>query len=172
MEKILTFSAEVTCDADKRTISGKIVPIGTGEIGNTSAGRVVFENGSIQIPDDPKKVKLLNQHNIKEPLGRAMYFNEVPNDGIYAAFKVSNSTRGTDALVLASEGLQAGLSVGVEVHKSFNKAGVMHVTIGQARIKQGTRIGQYLSFNAEALHKYDGDYGIGKSHDEKYGVSK
>ena len=49
-------------------------------------------------------------------------------------------------------------------------AGVMHVTIGQARIKQGTRIGQYLSFNAEALHKYDGDYGIGKSHDDKYGV--
>lgn len=51
-------------------------------------------------------------------------------------------------------------------------AGVMHVTVGQARIKQGTRIGQYLSFNAEALHKYDGDYGIGKSHDDKYGVNK
>jgi deoxycytidine triphosphate deaminase len=50
-------------------------------------------------------------------------------------------------------------------------AGVMHVTVGQARIKQGTRIGQYLSFNAEALHKYDGDYGIGKSHDQKYGVN-
>jgi deoxycytidine triphosphate deaminase len=49
-------------------------------------------------------------------------------------------------------------------------AGVLHVTIGPARIKQGTRIGQYLSFNAEALHKYDGDYGIGKDHDQKYGV--
>ena len=49
-------------------------------------------------------------------------------------------------------------------------AGVLHVGIARARIKQGTRIGQYLSFNAEALHKYDGDYGIGKSHDDKYGV--
>jgi len=48
-------------------------------------------------------------------------------------------------------------------------AGVMHVTTGPARIKQGTRIGQYLSFNAEALHSYDGDYGIGKDHDKKYG---
>ena len=47
-------------------------------------------------------------------------------------------------------------------------AGVMHVNCGTARIKQGTRIGQYLSFNAEALHKYDGDYGIGKQHDAKY----
>lgn len=50
-------------------------------------------------------------------------------------------------------------------------AGVLHVNIGNARIKQGTRIGQYLSFNAEALHKYDGDYGIGKTHDNKYGVN-
>ena len=31
-------------------------------------------------------------------------------------------------MLLASEGLQAGLSVGVSVEKSFNKAGVMHVT--------------------------------------------
>lgn len=50
-------------------------------------------------------------------------------------------------------------------------AGVLHVTQGLARIKQGTRIGQYLSFNAEALHTYDGDYGLGKAHDQKYGVN-
>jgi HK97 family phage prohead protease len=126
--QILTFSAEITADKENRTISGKIVPVGTGEVGNTSAGRVVFENGSISLPDDPKKIKLLNQHNIKEPLGKAQYFTETANDGIYASFKVSSSTRGTDALVLASEGLQAGLSVGVEVEKSYNKAGVTHVT--------------------------------------------
>lgn len=50
-------------------------------------------------------------------------------------------------------------------------AGVLHVTVGIARIKQGTRIGQYLSFDAEALHKYNGDYGVGKQHDNKYGVN-
>lgn len=50
-------------------------------------------------------------------------------------------------------------------------AGVLHVNVGPARIKQGTRIGQYLSFNAEALHSYAGDYGIGKAHDNKYGVN-
>jgi deoxycytidine triphosphate deaminase len=47
-------------------------------------------------------------------------------------------------------------------------AGVLHVTIDTARIKKGTRIGQYLSFDAEALTMYDGDYGIGKTHDVKY----
>jgi deoxycytidine triphosphate deaminase len=49
-------------------------------------------------------------------------------------------------------------------------AGALHVTTGPARIKQGTRIGQYLSFNAEALHQYNGDYGLGKTHDQKYGA--
>lgn len=48
-------------------------------------------------------------------------------------------------------------------------AGVLHVTCGTARIKQGTRIGQYLSFDAEALHSYQGSYGLGKEHDKKYG---
>lgn len=47
-------------------------------------------------------------------------------------------------------------------------AGVLHVGVGHARIKKGTRIGQYLSFDAEALSSYDGDYGINKQHDEKY----
>ena len=47
-------------------------------------------------------------------------------------------------------------------------AGVMHVNCGTARIKQGTRIGQYLSFDAQSLSSYDGDYGINKEHDKKY----
>lgn len=47
-------------------------------------------------------------------------------------------------------------------------AGVMHVSIGPMKIKPGTRIGQYLTFDAQALHKYNGDYGDGKKHDEKY----
>jgi deoxycytidine triphosphate deaminase len=47
-------------------------------------------------------------------------------------------------------------------------AGVLHVGCGTARIKKGTRIGQYLSFNAESLSSYDGDYGINKEHDAKY----
>jgi len=47
-------------------------------------------------------------------------------------------------------------------------AGVLHVTTGTARIKKGTRVGQYLSFNAESLKTYDGDYGINKAHDQKY----
>lgn len=49
-------------------------------------------------------------------------------------------------------------------------AGVLHVTIGSAVIRKGTRIGQYLSFDAEALHSYTGSYGLNSDHDKKYGV--
>ena len=127
MTNILTFSAELTANVEERTISGKIAPAGTGEVGNTSAGRVVFEKGAIALPEDPKTIKLLNQHDMKQPLGKATSFT-TDEDGIYASFKISRSQRGTEALILAEEGLQSGLSVGVEVVKSKMKAGVMHVS--------------------------------------------
>lgn len=50
-------------------------------------------------------------------------------------------------------------------------AACMHVGTAPMRVKVGTRIGQYLSFEAESTHKYDGDYGLGKDHDKKYGVN-
>lgn len=46
-------------------------------------------------------------------------------------------------------------------------AGALHVN-GFARIKKGTRVGQFLLFKSQALKKYEGDYGIGKAHDKKY----
>lgn len=49
-------------------------------------------------------------------------------------------------------------------------AGAMHVTTGPLTIRKNTRIGQFLLFKAESLHKYDGSYGLNKEHDKKYGV--
>jgi deoxycytidine triphosphate deaminase len=49
-------------------------------------------------------------------------------------------------------------------------AGAMHVKCGPAIIKRGTRVGQFLLFKSETLKMYDGDYGLNKEHDKKYGV--
>jgi len=125
MKEMLTFSAELTADASERTISGKIVPF-NGEVGNTSAGAVVFERGAINIADS-SKVKLLLEHDPKQPIGRAQFFNET-EDGIYASFKISKSSRGTDALIEASEELRTGLSVGVMVNAAKPKNGVLYVS--------------------------------------------
>jgi HK97 family phage prohead protease len=125
--QVITFTAGLIANVEERLISGKIVPAGTGEVGNTSAGKVVFEKGAIALPEDPKTVKLLNQHDSRQPLGKATQFTE-QEDGIYASFKVSRSNRGSEALILAEEGLQSGLSVGVEVIKSKQKGNVMFVS--------------------------------------------
>ena len=47
-------------------------------------------------------------------------------------------------------------------------AGALHIKNGPAKIKKGSRVGQFLLFKSESLKKYDGDYGIGKEHDKKY----
>lgn len=120
----LTFSNDITCNAEERTITGKIVPFGN-EVGQTSAGKVVFEKGSIEIPSNPKP-KLLLEHDAKKPIGRMISFSE-EEDGIYATFKVANTQRGTDSLIEASEQLRSGLSVGVEVIDSKREGNVIHV---------------------------------------------
>lgn len=125
MKEMLTFSAELTADASERTISGKIVPF-NGEVGNTSAGAVVFERGAINIADS-SKVKLLLEHDPKQPIGRAQFFNET-EEGIFASFKISKSSRGTDALIEAAEELRTGLSVGVMVNAAKPKNGVLYVS--------------------------------------------
>jgi HK97 family phage prohead protease len=125
MNQVITFSAELTADSASRTISGKIVPLNV-EAGSTNMGKVIFQSGSIEIPD-PKSIKLLSQHDAKKPLGRGVTFSESENS-IDAVFSISRSARGTEALILAEEGLQSGLSIGAEVIKSKIKDGVTYVS--------------------------------------------
>jgi uncharacterized protein len=109
---LLTFSTAIeSSDTGRRIIAGQIVPFGA--VGHTNVGQVIFERGSIQIPK-PSQIKLLAQHNSNDPIGRATNFQET-DAGINGTFKVSASTKGTDYLLLASEQLIDGLSVGVEV---------------------------------------------------------
>ena len=123
--EIINFTADLEASESRRIIAGKIVPF-ENEIGQTSVGSVIFEKGSIQI-DDVKAVKLLLEHDPKQPIGRMKNVSE-DGSGIYAEFKVSNTTRGTDSLIEASENLRSGLSVGVEVIKGKNSNGVYRVS--------------------------------------------
>ena len=123
---LLTFSGNIEAvdNGDRRTISGKIAPY--GEVGNTSAGRVVFAENSIIVPE-PSKVKLLMQHDNSKPVGRMQSVTS-NKTGLYASFKVSASTRGSDAILLAQEQLMDGLSVGVEVEDSRQEKDYLLVT--------------------------------------------
>ena len=121
----LTFAAHITgANEATRQISGIVVPF--GKSGNTSAGPVIFEVGSIDNPD-PKPVKFLLQHDAQRPIGKAIEFQVTPG-GITGTFKVSNTTAGSDALVEAADGLRDGLSVGAQIDSYTIKDGVMRVT--------------------------------------------
>jgi len=112
---LLTFSQEIqAADTERRMISGLVAPY--GEIGFTSAGPVMFERGSITYAE-ASSIKLLMQHQADKPVGRAISFSD-STEGVYGSFKLSSSTRGQDALVLAQENLVSGLSVGVDVTAS------------------------------------------------------
>jgi HK97 family phage prohead protease len=126
----LTFSSHVeAADGERRVIAGKIVPFES--VGHTSVGKVVFAKNSIEI-GDPGKIKMLMQHSADRPIGRMQKFNEA-EDGIYASFKISASMAGQEALILASEQLIDGLSVGVDVNKSIQKKDYLYVTSATLR---------------------------------------
>jgi HK97 family phage prohead protease len=123
---LLTFSGNIEAvdNGDRRTISGKIAPY--GEVGNTSAGRVVFAENSITVAE-PSKIKLLMSHDNSKPVGRMQSVTS-NKTGLYGSFKVSSSTRGSDAILLAQEQLMDGLSVGVEVEDSRQEKDYLLVT--------------------------------------------
>ena len=124
---LLNFNPQMitAADGERRIIAGQIVPFGA--VGNTSAGKTIFERGSIQIPA-VSKIKLLAQHNTNDPIGRAKSFSETAQ-GIDGVFKLSAASKATDYLLMASEGLIDGLSVGVEVLASKErKDGTLVVT--------------------------------------------
>ena len=148
MEILYIEAASIECSEERREISGKIVPMGTGEIGNTNLGGVVFEAGSIEI-DDPSKIKLLSQHDMKKPVGR-MVTATVRPDGIYATFKLSRSTGGNDALVMAQEGLVSGLSIGAEIIASQpSREG--HTVVTAAKLKEVSLVTEPAFKSAQVL---------------------
>lgn len=130
---------------------------------------LLMKTGLFEISNEHKKHRGTDYEIKPDPEG---YFNlgigsyEVVMENIItvgegeAGWVVVRSTLNRNGLFLTSGIYDAGYSGVI--------AGILHVTTGAARIKKGTRIGQFICFDAETLSLYDGDYGIGKAHDAKY----
>jgi hypothetical protein len=75
---------------------------------------------------------------------------ETRADGIYATFKLSRSTGGNDALIMAAEGLVTGLSIGAEIIASQpSKDG--YTVVSQARLKEVSLVTVPAFASAEIL---------------------
>lgn len=124
----INFSADIQAsDQESRTLAGQIVPF--NKVGNTSAGKVMFLEGSF-VELDPKNVKLLFEHENTKPLGRAIELS-VTDAGVDGKFKVAKTTRGNDVLVEAEENLRTGFSVGCSILDYEYENGVMKVSAAQ-----------------------------------------
>ena len=97
---------------------------------------------------EPGTYEILMENIVKIPEG-------------YAGWVITRSTLNRNGLFITSGLYDSGFH-GV-------MAGCLHVEHGPAKIEKGSRVGQFLLFEAETLSMYDGDYGIGKEHDKKYG---
>jgi HK97 family phage prohead protease len=144
----LTFSGSIEAvdSSERRIIAGKIAPY--GEIGFTSAGKVVFAPDSITAANT-SKVKLLMSHDNSQVIGRMQSMTS-DETGLYASFKVSASTKGNDAILLAQEQLMDGLSVGVEVTASKPEKDYLLVT---AAILREVSLVETAAFSSAAVQK-------------------
>jgi HK97 family phage prohead protease len=149
METLYIEASSIECSEDRREISGKIVPLGTGEIGQTNLGAYTFESGSIDI-EDVKAIKLFSQHDMKKPIGRMISAETREGIGIFATFKLSRSTAGNDALVMAQEGLVTGMSIGAEIIASKpSRDG--HTVVTAAKLKEVSLVTEPAFKSAQVL---------------------
>ena len=149
MKTLYIEASSIECSEERREISGKIVPMGTGEIGSTNLGGVTFAEGSIDVTDI-SKVRLLSQHDTKKVVGKMINAEIRPNDGIYAVFRLSRSTGGNDALIQAQEGIVSGLSIGAEIIASKpSRDG--HTIVTSAKLKEVSLVTEPAFKSAQVL---------------------
>lgn len=99
------------------------------------------------------------------------YFNLA--EGVYEVIMENNISIGENEAgwIITNEDLNRN---GVFLTSSLYASGyeglvaaMMHVTSGPMRIGKSTKIGQYVSFQAETIRNYDGEYEGGKKYDQQ-----
>ena len=110
-QRVYSIELQARTDGDGRTIYGMAVPYDKEQTidGNTTE---VFRKGAFaDVIKAAHRVKLLRNHDIKNPIGRATLLRET-DDGLYAEFKISKTREGDEALELVKDGALDQLSVG------------------------------------------------------------
>jgi hypothetical protein len=115
-------------EAPRRTLTGIAVPYGVDA--NASTGPVRFLAGSL--PTDGPAPKLIRDHDLSQPIGIVTARVSTDEAMLFEA-RISETSAGDEALVLASDGVLDAVSVGVEVEKFHYESGVLVVESGRWR---------------------------------------
>lgn len=96
-----------------RVISGIIVPWGVPGVDSMGLGTWNFQRGSLEW-SHVSRVKLLRDHDITQPVGRAVELTD-RRVGMHGAFQIARSSAGDEVLALAEDGILDGFSVGASI---------------------------------------------------------
>lgn len=96
-------------DQARRTMSGIVAP--WGQAGRTSAGVLTLTRGSLALPADLRRVKLVDYHQTPpQAIGYATAAQDT-DAGLVMTFQLGTTPAATQALLEASEGLRDAFSV-------------------------------------------------------------
>lgn len=97
-------------DQAKRQITGLITPYGDAR-GEHAGQLFAFTKGSIRIPEDPSRVKMLVNHDPSSAIGFMVSYDD-RDDALYGTFQLDGSPEADRALQKASDRVWDGLSAG------------------------------------------------------------
>jgi hypothetical protein len=141
---------EIRSDGTGRTVHGILVPY--GQVARVSDGGPAYEeefaSGAFARDiaaraGDFRGVKLLLQHDHRDPIGRAVDLRD-DAAGLYGAFRVSNIARGEEALELLRDGVLDSFSIGFRALHSTRRGTVT------VRERAGLRESSLVTFPAYA----------------------
>jgi TfoX/Sxy family transcriptional regulator of competence genes len=143
----LTLDAAAPGELPRRTLAG--VALTYGETATVSDGQKVrFEAGSL--PLEGKKPKMYLYHDSARPVGVVTARELVGNSVMFEA-KISDTTEGNEALVLASDGVLDAVSVGVvPVDFAYEADGTMVV---KAAVWEELSLVPYGAFKSAVVEK-------------------
>lgn len=118
----------ITASAEARTIEGVITILDAV----SDDSRMIFQAGSLTPRDPIKRVKLLVDHDMAQPVGYMTEFSQPAGNSMRAKFYVPEGDAGDKALADAATGRRDGFSVGVSLYDfGWNDDGVIVVKSGQ-----------------------------------------
>lgn len=119
-------------DTAKRTITGLAVPY--GEV-TSDWRRIRFAAGSVEVPENLSRVKVLLNHDPSKLLG-VLASAEQTDQGLKVSLRIAKTVAGDEALALAADGALDGMSVGVDIHTYEIDTEVDETTATKASLRE------------------------------------
>ena len=116
-ERSYSLDLQIREDGEGRTIYGIAVPYDKEQRVGSDMVEVFRKGAFADIMKAAHRVKLLRNHDVNNPIGRATVLRET-DEGLYAEFRVSKTREGDDALELVKDGALDQLSIGFQPIKN------------------------------------------------------